>query len=105
MDVTKIDRFLNKGNFARFASMSFPQAVDEEHFTTGYQFYLWAFIVSILTDKSDVCLMTCRRMILGMVAACVPISRLIMCKNKCLHVVLSWTIWIPLMQSQLIHLQ
>jgi hypothetical protein len=53
MSDVKIDRFLNKGNFARFASMSFPQA-DEERFATAYEFYLWAFLVSIFSLRRDV---------------------------------------------------
>jgi hypothetical protein len=41
-----IDKFLEKGNFARLASMSFATA-DEEHFVTAYKYYLWAFLVSL----------------------------------------------------------
>jgi hypothetical protein len=47
MSREKIDRFLEKGNFARFASMSFPQA-DEHRFIIAYKFYLWAFLVSAI---------------------------------------------------------
>jgi hypothetical protein len=46
MEPAKIDRFLEKGNFARFAAMSFPQA-DLERFTVGFEFYIWAFMVSL----------------------------------------------------------
>jgi hypothetical protein len=49
----KIDRFLDKGNFARFASMSFPQA-DEESFATAYEFYLWAFLVRTFSMRNDI---------------------------------------------------
>jgi hypothetical protein len=41
-----LNKFLEKGNFGRLAAMSFATA-DEEHFTTAYKYYLWAFLVSI----------------------------------------------------------